>query len=281
MGTFIAALSCALNQNGFLKPLDTVVMLFATLCVDMGTTGFNTFFDYWRGTDNSKYTVEREKVLVHEDVAPFSAFFVSLLLFFIAALLGLVLAYRSGYQLIFFGAACMLVGYFYTAGPYPISRSPFGELFAGLFLGTALFLITLYIEGVAITFGHALATIPFILLIGMILSVNNGCDWEGDKADGRKTLSIVLGKRFAFPLIVLEALLCYAFCYTLVILRYYPWPVAVTLTPTFVLLISNLKRVGKAGLSAENKGPHMQFAANTYLFFCLAFSLGNFISYLL
>ena len=271
MGTFLCASIYALSVQGSLDILTFVVMGFATLFVDMGTTGFNTFFDYWRGTDNATYTKEEDKVLVHQEVSALSALLVSLVLYGLAALLGLYLAWMTSWYLILVGGACMLVGFFYTGGSYPISRTPFGELCAGLFLGTVLFLITLFVQDVLLTLQEAVVTLPFLLLIAMILSVNNGCDLVGDTASGRKTLSIMLGKRKAFTLIAGEGIAAYVLSYALVVLGFYPITLALCLVPTLVLFCIALARVKREGLDAEHKSEHMRFASKSYLQFCLAF----------
>jgi 1,4-dihydroxy-2-naphthoate octaprenyltransferase len=98
-------------------------MLFATLAVDMGTTGFNTYFDFRRGTDNKEYTKESGKVLVHDGVSPNSALLISASLFLIAAVLDLCLASMTSWHLIPAGGICMVVGLIYTADPFPISRT--------------------------------------------------------------------------------------------------------------------------------------------------------------
>lgn len=123
MGTFFCASIYALSLQGSLNVANALVMGLATLLVDMGTTGFNTFFDYWRGTDNIVHTKEQEKVLVHEGVSPFMALLVSLVLFGSAALLGLYLAWMTSWKLILVGGACMLVGFSTLQG-----LSPFQEL---------------------------------------------------------------------------------------------------------------------------------------------------------
>ena len=53
MGTFFCASIYALSLQGSLNVANALVMGLATLLVDMGTTGFNTFFDYWRGDRKS------------------------------------------------------------------------------------------------------------------------------------------------------------------------------------------------------------------------------------
>ena len=278
MGTFACASLYALNMLDSVPLLPWVIMGFATLFVDMGTTGFNTFFDYYRGTDNLTYTKEKEKVLVHEQVNPLSALLISLALFALAAVLGLILASMTSWYLIVVGGMCMLVGFFYTAGPLPISRTPFGELFAGGFLGSVLFLITLFVLGVPLGGREVAATVPFLLLIGMILSVNNGCDRIGDTANGRKTLSILLGKRGSVGLVATEGLAAYLVSAVFVFVGMYPvyfLPLLVFLAIRFLVLF---RRVRRAGMDEAHKAQHMGFASATFISFSLSFSIAFLLS---
>ncbi|NCC66473.1 MAG: prenyltransferase, partial [Spirochaetia bacterium] len=233
------------------------------------------------GIDNKKYTIEQEKVLVHENVKPVYALFVSLSLFGLAALLGLYLASLTSYTLILVGSLCMLVGFFYTAGPLPISRTPFGELFAGAFLGSILFLITLYTQDVVLDVETVLVSFPFLLLIAMILSVNNACDRIGDQASGRRTLAILLGQRGAYVFVAVEASSAYALSFLLVILGYYPTIMAIFTIFAALEFEKSYKKVGKVGMSEEYKSKHMGFAAKTYLLYCLAFILSFLIDALM
>jgi len=68
----------------------------------------------------------------------------------IAGILGLILGYLTSFYLVLIGSFCMGVGFIYTGGPYPISRTPLGELFAGGFLGTVLFLISFYVQSLSV-----------------------------------------------------------------------------------------------------------------------------------
>lgn len=273
MGTVACAALYALLLQGSLPMPKLLLMIVATLCVDMGTTGFNTFFDYCRGTDNALYTKEKEKVLVHEEVNPLAALLVSVGLFGLAGIFGLVLAYLTSWYLIAAGSVCMLVGFFYTAGPFPISRTPFGELFAGGFLGSVLFLITLYVLDITLSLQALLATIPFFLLIAMILSVNNGCDRIGDEANGRKTLSILLGKRYAPVLVGVEGNLAYLASVVLALAGIYPLHVVLFLIPSFLLFIKTYRQMLKLGMHEEHKSRHMGFASRSYVLYCCSFLL--------
>jgi 1,4-dihydroxy-2-naphthoate octaprenyltransferase len=278
MGTFVCASLYAVNIQDSVPMVPWVIMGFATLFVDMGTTGFNTFFDYYRGTDNLTYTKEKEKVLVHEQVNPLSALLISLALFALAAVLGLVLASMTSWYLIVVGGLCMLVGFFYTAGPLPISRTPFGELFAGGFLGSVLFLITLFVLGVPLGAKEVAATLPFLLLIGMILSVNNGCDRIGDTANGRKTLSILLGKRGSISLVAAEGLAAYLVSAVFVFVGMYPvyfLPLLIFLAIRFLVQFRNMRR---EGMDEAHKAQHMRFASSTFVWFALSFLIAFLLS---
>ena len=40
----------------------------------------------------------------------------------------------------------MAIGYLYTGGPIPISWTPFGELFSGLFMGMIIIVLSFFIQ---------------------------------------------------------------------------------------------------------------------------------------
>lgn len=117
-------------------------MFLATLCVDMGTTAWNTYFDYLRGTDDPRINREPDKVLIHGMLPPSYAFWTAFWLYIAAMVGGFILSLQVGLWILPVGAVCMVVGFFYNAGPLPISHTPLGELFAGGFLGSGLFLIS-------------------------------------------------------------------------------------------------------------------------------------------
>ncbi|MFA6682181.1 MAG: UbiA family prenyltransferase, partial [Sphaerochaeta sp.] len=239
MGTFASGTLFALYAEGRLSLPILFLMAFATLFVDMGTTGFNSYFDYRNGTDTKEANCEDDKVLVYQGVSPLLALLVSLLLFASAGVLGLVLAYMTSWKLLVVGGICMLVGFAYTGGPFPISRTPFGELFAGFFLGTTLFLISFFVQTGTVTREALLASIPSLILIGMILSVNNSCDRMSDALAGRKTLTIILGKWGTTFLLGFEAVLILASFVMLFVRGIYPLILLVALVP--FLMVGSLE----------------------------------------
>jgi len=91
----------------------------------------------------------------------------------------------------------MLVGYLYTGGPWPIAATPFGEIFAGGFMGSGIAVLSCFIQQRFVDLRDVLVSIPLAILISAILTSNNIRDLEGDKLNGRRTLAILLGHRGA------------------------------------------------------------------------------------
>ncbi len=280
MGTFAGGTLFALFTQGKLNLGIVLLMAFATLFVDMGTTGFNSYFDYRNGTDRKETNCEDDKVLVYQGVSPTLALLVSLLLFGIAGVLGLVLAYLTSWRLLVVGGICMLVGFAYTGGPYPISRTPFGELFAGFFLGTTLFLISFFVQTGTVTKAALLASLPSLVLIGMILSVNNSCDRISDAKAGRKTLTIILGRWGTTCLLGFEALLVLLLCLALYFNGTYPLPLLLSLTPFVLFGAFEFRAMVQRGFSNRTKQLNMGSIGRIYLVYGLCFSLGLFAAHL-
>ncbi len=183
------------------------LMAAATLLVDMGTTGFNSYFDFLSGVDTRETDRERFKALVQRDIDPRVARDLSFALFALAVPPGLAIGARAGWGVVAAGALCMLFGYLYSGGPRPISRTPVGEFFAGGLLGGALVVIAAFVHTQRLDGATLLAGLPSSLLVAAILSTNNACDREGDARAGRRTLAIVLGPaRAHYPVVALVAL---------------------------------------------------------------------------
>jgi 1,4-dihydroxy-2-naphthoate octaprenyltransferase len=121
--------------TGSFRPLEFSLFLISGLLVDMGTTAFNNFFDFYRGEDRKEKNFESDKVLVHEDVIPGQVLVLGVLLFLLALIPGFWLAALVSWWLIPLGALALLVGFLYSGGPKPLSSTPLGEIFAGLFHG--------------------------------------------------------------------------------------------------------------------------------------------------
>ena len=182
------------------------MMAAATLLVDMGTTGFNSYFDFITGVDTRESDQERFKALVQRGIDPRFALHLSFALYAVAMPIGLAIGARAGWGVVAAGAFCMLFAFFYSGGTHPISRSPVGEFFAGGLLGSALIVVAAFVHTQRLDAATVLVGLPSSLVIAGILSTNNACDRVGDERAGRRTLAIALGpERSHWPVFALVA----------------------------------------------------------------------------
>jgi len=185
----------ALPQNHF-HWLLFIAMFIASTLIQAATNMFNEYFDYKRGLD-TKESVGIGGTIVRDGIAPKTVLYLGYMFCMIAILIGGYICLSTSLGLAFVGAICMMAGYFYTGGPYPIAYTAFGELVAGLFMGLVLVLISFYVQTGSITLTSILISIPIAILCGGILMANNIRDLDGDKENGRRTLAILLGRKKA------------------------------------------------------------------------------------
>jgi len=250
----------------------TVLLLYlaAVLAVDMATTGFNTFFDYYFGVDRRDTNKEADKVLVHHGVAAGPALLVSLGLYAIAVLLGLVLAYLATPWVVPIGAVSMLVGFLYNAGPLPISRTPIGDLFAGGFLGWVLVTLSVFVlVPDRMNTQDLLIGIPSLLMVASILTVNNTCDITGDTAAGRRTLSILVGRRWGERIVYLLGAAAHITIFALVPADLLPRTTTLTASIAIVLSVPIYSAMHRRGFTHETKGASMRSISRIFMIFSL------------
>jgi len=261
VATFLVGTLYGIVQTDELSPVITLLMLAAVLSVDMGTTAFNNFFDFFHGTDMPAFNVEENKVLVHQQVAPGWALIIALSCYAVAAPLGLTIAYLRGWWIIPVGALSMLVGYFYTGGPRPISTTPFGDLFAGGFLGLLLFVLSAAVQAPSgaelLSWWLLVAATPPFLTVASILTVNNTCDREGDEEAGRRTVAVVLGPRRSAVLVYLQGTLAHGALFVLVAAGRLPWPAAVFAAVSALFAWRSYRGMHRRGYSFKTKGANM------------------------
>ncbi|MDP2622327.1 MAG: 1,4-dihydroxy-2-naphthoate polyprenyltransferase [Actinomycetota bacterium] len=121
---------------------------------------------------------------------------------------GIYLAAISGWVVIAIGAAAVLALLAYTGGPWPYGYHGLGELFVFGFFGPAAVVGSRYVHDATIPADAWLLAIPVGLLVTAILVVNNVRDLETDRAAGKRTLAVLIGRtptRMLFAVLVLGA----------------------------------------------------------------------------
>ncbi len=250
------------------------LMLAATLAVDLGTAGFNSYFDFVRGVDTVETDVDRYKVLVHRRVDPRVALRIAWGAFGLAGALGLALGARVGWEVLGAGAGAMMVAYFYSGGPRPIAATPLGEVFAGGLMGLVLVTLASYVQGRHTPPGALLVGLPSTLLIADILTVNNTCDIEGDTAAGRRTASILLGAGRSRWLVTGQIVVAYALAFALAAARVLPRVALAPLAAGALFAARELGRMHRRGYTHRTKSASMGSISAVFLTYTAAVLAG-------
>lgn len=180
----------------------TILFFCSMFLLDLTTTAINNYIDSKDDGQELPFSRGTAKLIIYVMLAAGIG-------------LGLLLAYRTDLVVLLLGGLCFLCGVFYTWGPVPISRLPFGEFFSGVFYGLFIPFLMFYINMPSGTFltltadwhkiSFELNLIPaFSLLLfsagpicatANIMLANNTCDLKKDIAVGRHTLAYFLGKK--------------------------------------------------------------------------------------
>lgn len=188
------------------------LMLIATILIQSATNMFNEYYDFKRGLDSHE-SVGIAGAIVRNGMSPRLVLTIALIFYGIAAVIGIIITINSSWWILVIGAVSMAVGYLYTGGPVPISWTPFGEIFAGFFMGTVIIMITFFIHTGTLHLFPLLMSIPPAITIGLLNMANNIRDRKKDKESGRKTYVILVGK----PIAVMTAAVLLIFSYVFLI----------------------------------------------------------------
>ena len=115
--------------------------------------------------------------------------------FGVAALLGLYLAWLGGLPIVLIGIAAIISAIAYTGGPFPLGYHGLGDIFVFIFFGLAAVAGTYYVQAGSVSAAAWWMTIPPGLIITAILVVNNLRDIDNDRKGGKHTLAVRIGER--------------------------------------------------------------------------------------
>jgi 1,4-dihydroxy-2-naphthoate octaprenyltransferase len=240
VGGAVAALDGAFDVWLFL------LTLVGAVCVHGATNLINDYFDYKSGVDRpgAPTTLYRPHPLVQGLISPQAVLWVSAGLYAIAAIIGLALLALKGAGLLWFILVGAIASFFYTAGPIKYKYLALGELAVFLMWGPVIVGGTYFVQRGSLSPDAVLISVPFGLLVALVLLANNLRDIDYDRSAGIATLGTLLGQqktRVLYQGLILLAYLAIALLIALKILS--PWGLLVFFSaPVAFRLIRTLQR---------------------------------------
>jgi len=183
-------------HDGVFRPLAVLAALAAALWIQIGSNFANDLGDYTRGAD-ARGRVGPTRVTSAGLLTPRQVQMGMAVVFGLAALCGVYLISLGGWPILLAGALAILAAVAYTIGPLPFGYYGLGDLAVFIFFGLVAVVGTVYAQALRVTPLAVLAAVPMGSLITAILVVNNLRDADTDRAAGKRTLAVLLGRRGA------------------------------------------------------------------------------------
>jgi 1,4-dihydroxy-2-naphthoate octaprenyltransferase len=244
--------------NNF-NPINFALMLISLLAIDMATTAINNYYDYKEANKTEGYNYEIHNVIVRDDLSESLVKGTIFTLLATAVVFGLLLFMATDVVVLLLGVISFAVGVLYSFGPVPISRTPLGEIFSGVFMGFVITFISIYIhvfdqDLVSLVYNGGIVnlqfniveviyiflfSLPLVIGIANIMLANNICDIADDLENNRYTLPIYIGRKNALQLFKFLYYFIYLDLVLLLMLRVIPLSSLITLL-TFIPVKKNI-----------------------------------------
>ncbi|MFT8714571.1 MAG: prenyltransferase [Leuconostoc pseudomesenteroides] len=197
-------------QYSRLNWLNAALLIIATVSVHLAVNTFNRYEDNKRQKANDFL---REQA-AGEMVTDKQVLHVAMWLALIAVVAGITVALLTDYVTWIIGILSFVIGYLYSAGPKPITNTPFGEIVSGITMGYFIFVAQVYVNTrmtptVSVLFQWFIVSFPLVIFIAEIMFANNIADHDEDESNNRHTLVHYMGIALAKRMYVFFAILAF------------------------------------------------------------------------
>ena len=168
--------------------------LAVAVLLQVGVNFTNDYSDGVRGTD--AHRVGPARLAASGRVPARTVLVVGLAFFALAAIVGLAIVIRTQqWWMIAVGAACIVAAWFYTGGKRPYGYAGLGEVFVFVFFGLVATLGTTWVQVLDLPQEAWFGAVAAGLFACAVLLANNLRDIDQDRVAGKRTLTVLIGKR--------------------------------------------------------------------------------------
>lgn len=172
----------------------------------------NDYYDVRRGVDTMEAPTARYRPhpLMEGRIKPKHVLIESCLLLVGATLVGLYLSATRGWPVLAIGIAGVLAGLAYTAPPFNYKYHALGEVSVFLMWGPLMVEGAYFVQRQVFSLNALWVSIPFGVLVALVLLANNIRDIGYDRDKGILTIPILIGRRNGVRLFITLIVLSYA-----------------------------------------------------------------------
>jgi 1,4-dihydroxy-2-naphthoate octaprenyltransferase len=203
------------------------------VCFHAAANVYNDYFDtrYQVDQPDSPTARYRPQPILTGMFTPAQLLAEAIVLNGITILIGLILSFGRSMLIFWIGLIGFLACLFYTAAPVKYKYKAWGEFFVFLMWGPLMFEGAYAVQQQALSLKVLYVSIPFGILVAMVLLANNIRDIAYDSRQGIKTIGILLGSRESLFLYAGLILAVYLYVIGMVVLGVLsPWGLLVLLS---------------------------------------------------
>jgi 1,4-dihydroxy-2-naphthoate polyprenyltransferase len=273
--------TAAALRHGFFSPWTYIAAALGAVALQAGANMVNDYYDFVNGTDLADWNAPEsfgpglviQRGLLRAEQVWWGGIFA--LLF--GSILGLILVAACGWPVLVLGLIGVAGAYFYTGAPLQLAYRGFGDLMVFTLMGPGYVLGAYYVQALSFSPAALVASLPMGFLCSGVLQANNLRDIENDRAHGKRTFAVLVGRKAALLELLCSDLGAYLATIAGVITRVLPWP-ALAVIITAPRAIDQIRLVSP-GADAEshnramNRSGQLQFELGLVL--VIAFILGR------
>ena len=235
-----AGLAITWWQTGNITLFDAVLTIAGVLCLHASVDLLNDYWDFKRGIDT---TTQRTKmsggsgVLPDGLLKPAQVYVAGIIFLIIGASIGIYFVATNGVTIGIILAFAVISIYFYST---KLVNWGLAEVFVTI-KGTMIVIGTYFVQTQQITEPVVLCGIIIGVLSSLVLFITSFPDYDADKAKGRKTLVISLGKQNSCSILWVFPAIAYGITITAVISEIFPISCLIILATIPLIIKSGYK----------------------------------------
>jgi len=173
----------------------------------------NDYFDTRYAVDqpDSPTAKYRPHPILSGMLTPRQVLLEAVVLLLVTAVVGFAAAFFRSYHILWIGFVGLLTCVFYTAGPVKFKYRAFGELAVFMMWGPLMVEGAYAVQRQALSVKAIYVSVPFGLLVALVLFANNFRDTAYDARRDVKTISILVGRKNSHHLFTLMIMAAYLY----------------------------------------------------------------------
>ncbi|MGQ9777306.1 MAG: prenyltransferase [Thermodesulfobacteriota bacterium] len=210
-----------------------ILVCIGILCFHATANVYNDYFDtrYKVDQPDSPTARYRPQPIISGMFTTSQLLMEAIILNGVTVLIGLILSFMRSMLIFWIGLMGFFACLFYTASPIKFKYKAWGEFFVFLMWGPLMFEGAYVVQRQILSLKAFYLSIPFGILVALVLLANNMRDIEYDSRQGIKTIGILLGSKRSFFLY--GALIFISYLYLILIVGIgliSPWALIVLLS---------------------------------------------------